>query len=909
MASVANVVEILVKSTNQTAAGFDEAKAGAEEAGAGMDAYAAAADKAQAAVDELASASARLAEVQGSDKASAEELAAAQDAYAAALDKSNAATAAAVDAQAKLAAAEKDSATTSAAAGDATAATAAKNNEAGAAAAGMGSKMKMAGIAVAVGMGAAVKAAADFQDSTTHLVTDAGESAKNLAMVQQGILAVSAATGQSASSITDAMYHVESSGFHAASGLAVLKTVAEGARVGGADLDTTSKALVGTLTAYYGTSMTAAQATQRSTSLMNQLIATVGSGDMRMQDLAASLHSVAPIAAAAGISFAQVGGAIATMTAQGISADQATQDLGHVIGSLSNPTNVMAVEMKAMGLNANTVAKNIGTTGLAGTLNELRDAVLSNTQGGSVMLGMLRGMTPAAQGLSNQILAGTISTGDLTKAMKTLNPQQEMLVSHFKSAATSVTGLRQTYTAAMSKMTGGQMGLNVALMLTNSHAKDLAAATANITAEGKKATTQVDNWSTIQGTFAFKTAQAKTALKDTGIALGSALLPAVSAVLGPLAHLLAVIAGNKAASIALAVVVGGLLAGALGGKLAKSLKDASEGIKSVGDGIGWLIGKLTAQTAATEAQTAATEAATVAQEEMDVAESANPIGLIILAIAALIAIIVLLVTHWKTVWKDMKAVLKDAADFFKTVFTDIAHAAEVPIDWIKSHWPLLLAILTGPIGLAVLYITTHFKQITSAASQLYHDVTSWASRLANDFGHWIEEGVDKAVSWFKGLPGRIVNAVGNLGSLLFNAGKNVIQGLINGIMSMVGSVGNAIGSVAGEIKNFLPFSPAKKGPLSGSGAPENSGRSIGRLLAQGMESGLPQVRAAAGRMAGAAGLGGAAGGMGAAGAGGGTLRVQLEFASGADNELIRGLRNYIRVKGGNVQKVIGAGAG
>ena len=40
-----------------------------------------------------------------------------------------------------------------------------------------------------------------------------------------------------------------------------------------------------------------------------------------------------------------------------------------------------------------------------------------------------------------------------------------------------------------------------------------------------------------------------------------------------------------------------------------------------------------------------------------------------------------------------------------------------------------------------------------------------------------------------------------------------------------------------EVKNFLPFSPAKKGPLSGSGAPNLSGRSVARLFAQGITAG------------------------------------------------------------------------
>ena len=96
---------------------------------------------------------------------------------------------------------------------------------------------------------------------------------------------------------------------------------------------------------------------------MNQLIATVGRGDMRMQDLASSLSAVTPVAAAAHISFAQVGGAIATMTAQGMSARQATPGPGAHDPVPDSPDQRPATEMQALGLNANTVSKNLGTHG------------------------------------------------------------------------------------------------------------------------------------------------------------------------------------------------------------------------------------------------------------------------------------------------------------------------------------------------------------------------------------------------------------------------------------------------------------------------------------------------------------------------------------------------------------------
>ena len=38
-------------------------------------------------------------------------------------------------------------------------------------------------------------------------------------------------------------------------------------------------------------------------------------------------------------------------------------------------------------------------------------------------------------------------------------------------------------------------------------------------------------------------------------------------------------------------------------------------------------------------------------------------------------------------------------------------------EWIKEKWPLLLAILTGPIGLAVLAITSNWDKLKEAADR------------------------------------------------------------------------------------------------------------------------------------------------------------------------------------------------
>lgn len=87
---------------------------------------------------------------------------------------------------------------------------------------------------------------------------------------------------------------------------------------------------------------------------------------------------------------------------------------------------------------------------------------------------------------------------------------------------------------------------------------------------------------------------------------------------------------------------------------------------------------------------------------------------------------------------------------------------------------------------------------------------------------------------FKGRFAAIRDIIRGIGPDLYRSGRNAIQSLINGIRSQIGSVASSMSGIASTIRSYLPFSPAKVGPLSGSGAPDRSGQEIIRMIAQGM---------------------------------------------------------------------------
>lgn len=135
-------------------------------------------------------------------------------------------------------------------------------------------------------------------------------------------------------------------------------------------------------------------------------------------------------------------------------------------------------------------------------------------------------------------------------------------------------------------------------------------------------------------------------------------------------------------------------------------------------------------TVATGAWSAATGVASAAQWVLNAALSANPIGLVVVAIGLLVGALV---------------VAYNKVDWFRDAVDGVGRGIASFFGWVSEHWPLLLAILTGPFGLAVLFITDHWDSIVNFITGLPDRIGRAAS------GMW-----DGIVSAFKGAINTII---------------------------------------------------------------------------------------------------------------------------------------------------------
>lgn len=184
-----------------------------------------------------------------------------------------------------------------------------------------------------------------------------------------------------------------------------------------------------------------------------------------------------------------------------------------------------------------------------------------------------------------------------------------------------------------------------------------------------------------------------------------------------------------------------------------------------------------ATTAAQEVLTGAEAASGAAADGLAAGETAADaagmpliltIGLIVLAVAAVIAIIYELVKHWKEVFDTIKHVVSDV------------------VDWIKGHWQLLVAIFTGPIG-AVVMLVVHFRdQIIGFFDDMWHGAI-----------HKVEQFGTDIVNFFTSLPGQLASVGAHMWDWMLDGLKLIEHGIAD-------IWNNSIGSLSFHVPSWVP---------------------------------------------------------------------------------------------------------
>ena len=180
-------------------------------------------------------------------------------------------------------------------------------------------------------------------------------------------------------------------------------------------------------------------------------------------------------------------------------------------------------------------------------------------------------------------------------------------------------------------------------------------------------------------------------------------------------------------------------------------------------------------------------------------------------------------------------------DLISKVVDYLAPAFQFLLDVVREVWPQIQGVVEGALQIIQGIIDVVMGIITGDWERAWNGL----KRIFEGAWKAIKEAVSGAISGLVSLvgeiPGKLLNALGNLGEVFYQAGKSIIEGLINGIRAMFDRAVQTVRDLIGRIRQYLPFSPAKKGPLSGRGYTLYSGMALASDFAKGIESEIPRV--------------------------------------------------------------------
>jgi hypothetical protein len=191
----------------------------------------------------------------------------------------------------------------------------------------------------------------------------------------------------------------------------------------------------------------------------------------------------------------------------------------------------------------------------------------------------------------------------------------------------------------------------------------------------------------------------------------------------------------------------------------------------------------------------------------------SPLGRIIFLVGLLVAGFVILYKNSETV-----------REVVQKAFEKVKEAVEKAFNWIKENWPLILAILTGPIGLAVLAIVKNWDEIVAFVKGVPDKLKAvatkmwtWVTDYLKDSWEATKQRFNDIVTYVKDLPSRIRTAASGLWDGIKDSFKSAINWIIEKWNSLSFELrfpdkvfGIPLGPLAGKgftlnTPNILPF--------------------------------------------------------------------------------------------------------
>ena len=484
-------------------------------------------------------------------------------------------------------------------------------------------------------------------------------------------------------------------------------------------------------------------------------------------DMLDGIEGVMNLAAASGEDLAVTSDIVTdALTAFGLSA----KDSGHFSDILAAASSNANTNVSMMGETFKYCAPIAGSLGysaedVAVAIGLLGNAGIKSSQAGTTLRKMMTELTGELEISGKAFGDVTIQTTNADGSMKDFS----QILSEMRVYFGQMTEAEQASTAELLVGKTAMSGLLAIMNATSSDIDKLTNAISNCDGEAERMA------SVMQDNLAGQLTILKSQLQELAISFGDILVPVIRDVVTHIQNLVDKFNQLDPHTKELIVKIG-LIVAAVGPVLiiVGKVISAIGTIMSILPALGGVISTITGGASALFAVLAA-----------------NPIGLVVAAIAALIAIFVTLWNKcdgfrefWINLWENVKSVFNKAWEGMKSVFSAV-------IDFIKSNWQGLLLFLVNPVAGA-------FKLIYDNCESFRRFWDNFLEGVKNVFTS-IWEGIKKAFT-------TIAEAIKTVAKESFEQMKNIIQTTLEAIKTVCTTVWNAIKTVIETaIKNIASF--------------------------------------------------------------------------------------------------------
>jgi len=255
----------------------------------------------------------------------------------------------------------------------------------------LGQKLLKVSSLVAVPIAAGAKVFADFERQMANVSTMLDKPQAHMDNFRKAIRQMAVQFGESTETLAGGLYDILSASIAPAKALDVLAVAVKAAKGGMTDTKTAADAITTVLNTY---SLSA----DRAADVSDLLFSIVKRGKTTFAQLAPSIGNVATIAASAGVSFEELGAALAVMTRSGIQTDNAITALNAIISSFLKPTAEGVTYARQLGFELSSTT--IQAEGLAGVFRRIADLPPDAISRLFPNIRALKGVLPALKNLA-----------------------------------------------------------------------------------------------------------------------------------------------------------------------------------------------------------------------------------------------------------------------------------------------------------------------------------------------------------------------------------------------------------------------------------------------------------------------------------------------------------------------------